>query len=490
LSYTIENEQSPFYISQNVVSIPGYEIRDTDWLSDSEFILNFPNGYDVSVDTDLCVVSSDDELGHVICQSGVSSQPVGDKITFEVSKPAEELELLSDPIPMQAQDLRIRVRYVEGEEAWSQKIVKVLSRALPVLEQVMGFQYPGSGELEVVMSMNAETFGYAGFLDDEDTIHLRPSATRFITVHEGAHLWSGPFDSVWLTEGWAEWAARETVRQLQMDPGEPPDTMPRKDTIKRPLQDWQHVGVQTDEAEDIETYGYAKSYTTIARLVKLVGLKQLQAANRAFADTIGVNEKSSTLRADSYSYFEQLLKQVKNKKKRTQLRRLWKNRVLNDQGKALLGRRGVAWKDAETLRKRIEPLGWEMPISVMNDFAGWHFYSFGSDLRDAEKVLDVWEATIPLLAQLDWQSDDLVQRWFETAFDWRRTEIAATYRLELAQRAVELQQKLETDTSLNPTTVSTARDFLQQAGQTLQAGNSYRADDLVSQARELIGLSD
>ncbi len=484
LRYTISDVQPPFYLSDNVMSLPGYVIKDKTFVAKGSFSIEFPDDLDVTVDSDLCAVKNGGQSNLVTCNQGVSSQRVGEQLTFEASKSADEEELVSDPIPMQEQDITIRVRYAEGEEEWAQKVVDVLTRALPVLEEVMGFPYQGSGEIEVVRSATAETGGYEGRYEDADTVRIHPSASVATIVHEGAHLWSWPFKDTWLTEGWAEWSARETMRRLKMNPGEEPFVMPKKDTVKMPLQDWEHMGLDTDEAEEIESYGYAKSYDTMQRLVKLVGLEQLQQVNRFFAEASAEDYNKA---ADSYAYLEKLLEQIQSKRKASRLRKLWRARVLNEEGRKLLQKRDEVWKDAEALRKRAAELGWEMPQSLQDDLTYWHFYSFRNDLRSAQEVLDAWESATPLLAKLGWQPDDLVQRRFETESDWKRTVRAAEHRVKLAQQALEVQEKIQSG-QLSRKQALRARKLLKEAGQALQDGNIYRADKLVAQARKAAGL--
>lgn len=486
MDYAIGDVTPPFYTSQNVVSIPAYEIEYRDWVYDGKLAVDFPAGFDIELDSDLCSISREAIAARAVCPEGVSSQAAGSYFLIEAAKEAKEQELISDPVTMQEQDIRIRVRYVEGEEAWAQKVVTVLTEALPVLEEVMGFPYQGSGEIEVIRSRSSDTLGYEGLYEDADTVGILPSATRGTIVHEGAHLWSWPFDSVWLKEGWAEWSAREAMRRLKMNPEDSEYKMPRRDKVKMPLQDWTHVGFDSDEDEQIEQYGYAKSYDTIKRLVKLVGLPKVQEVNRAFAESA---EKGDPLLADSYSYLELLLQHTQNKKLFRRLRKLWTERVLNKQGKALLTQRDGMWKQVRTLEARIEPLGWATPQSLLENMLYWRYYSARSDLRNAAKVLDAWEAALPLFARLGWQPDDLVQRQFESGSDWQRTVRAAEHLLELAQQAVAVQEKIASDTNLSESTVAKARAWLHLAGSALKSGNSYQADKLVTQALEMVGLS-
>ena len=484
LDYLVTKARPPFYLSPNVVSLPLFQIDDGEtWIASGQVTIHFPQGFEIDQFTDYCEVNSDEPTVH--CESGVSSQPVGDFFVIEGIRSAEARELLSDPIPLQRQSVRVRVKYVTGEDAWAQKIVDVLAKALPELERIHGFPYQGSEEIEVVRSSASEIWGYEGMLLDEDTISIQPNASNATIVHEAAHLWSWPFEPIWLSEGWAEWSAREAIRRLKMDPESYPHRMPRRDTMKIPLQDWKHMGLATEDAADIEEYGYAKSYDTMQRLVKLVGLAKLQKANAFFAEK---SEGEPLLRADSYSYFEWLLQRTPNKAKARQLRKLWRSRVLNKEGKALLSQRDAMWKEVDKLAARAKKVGWDTPQSLQDDMLYWHFQTARQHLEMARQVLDIWEETLPLLDALGWQPDDLTQRRFETSSRWDWTLKIAERRLKLARSAMSVQKKLQQDDSLDDATIKSARKWLDEAGKAFQAGNMHLAEMHVLQARRDVGL--
>ncbi len=484
LEYVIVKAQPPFYVSPNVVSVPLFQLDgQQEWVTSGKIFLRFPKGFEISQFTDYCEVN--DINSTVTCDEGVSSQPVGDLYVIEGERAAEAKELLSDPIPLQEQDVRIRVRYVSGEDAWAQKIVSVLTRALPELERIHGFPYQGSDEIEVRRSTSSDIWGYEGMLMDEDSIYIQPNAPNSTIVHEAAHLWSRPFEPVWLFEGWAEWSAREAVQRLEMDPESYPYRMSRRDKIKMPLQDWDHVGLYTEEAEKIEEYGYAKSFDTMKRLVKLVGLEKLQKANAFFAKK---SKDDPLLRADSYSYFEWLLQHTPNKRKARQLRKLWRSRVLNKEGKALLGQRDDMWKQVNALSARAQKIGWDTPQSLLDDMLYWHFQTAAHHLKKAHQTLDIWEEAAPLFEELGWEPDDLTQRRFETSSRWDWTVKLAERRLELAQSAIEVEEKLRNDPSLDEAARGAARMWLEEAGKAFQEGNMHLAEMRVNQARLKVGL--
>ena len=486
LSYDIKKAQPPFYVSENVASIPAFTIENRSWVAQGRVVVDFPDDFTVEVDEDGCTIQP--QKARVVCSEGFTSQPAGDFFVIEGQSDAEEKELVSDLIPMQEQDIRIRVRYLEGEEAWANKVVNVLSQALPVLEEVMGFPYEGSGEIEVIRSTTGETYGYAGGYEDDDTVRILPNASRATIVHEGAHLWSWPFASVWLSEGWAEWAARETIRRLKMNPEEGEYQLPGRDKLKMPLESWEHVGLESDEDADIEQYGYAKSYDTIKRLVKLVGLERLQEVNARFAE---LNKDDDALQATGYAYLEALLQQPNKKKQAQRLIKLWKARVLDEGGKALLAQRKEMWKQVRALQERVDAMGWQMPQSILTDMLFWHYTSASRSLQDANQVLDLWEQAQPLYDQLGWQPGDEVQRRFERGDNWNSTLWAARRYLKLAKEAVAVQQALAQGGDWDEATAAQARALLEQASEELsQIGGLTRALERVSQARALLGLPE
>ncbi len=478
LRYVIKSERPPFYVSKNVVRFPGFLAGDKGWLS-----VELPADFKISLDSEKCWIREADGIKRVWCGGEKPITDTGRALFYlDAYRPATERVLVSDPIPMQEQELSIKVRYFEGEEDWAQKVVDTLSKSLPVTEQVMGFPYQGPAQLELVQSTKAETMGYAGLYEDEDTVLIRPGATREVIVHEGAHLWSAPFDSRWLIEGWAEWSARETLRRLKMKPEYPYSKLPRRDKIKMPLQNWEWIGPETEDEWEVEDYGYAKATAAIARLVKIVGLKHVQEVNRAFFSASIADDPHF---ANTTSYFEAMMRATKKKK---QVRKLWASMIFDAAHKKQLERRDKMMKKVRALETRVAKQGWQMPQSVQDDLNNWLFYSLNNDLRSAGETLDVWQEMMALYDKLGWQADDLVQRQFETSSDWKRTLRAVKHRRRIAQQALAVQARLDADNDLAPDVIARVRALLQETGEAMRQGESYRADKLIAQAQALAGL--
>lgn len=485
LDYVIEDPQPPFYVSNNVVSVPVFEVDASSDIASGRVEMSFPEGFVLSKYENARHCTMLDDEGMVECEGRFSSQPDGQIIVIEGTREADAQELWSDPIPLEKQDVRIVVRFVTGEEAWAHKVLDVMTQALPELERIHGFPYLGSDVLEVVRSSVGDIAGYEGMLVDEDTIQMQPTAPNATIVHETAHLWSWPFEDVWLFEGWAEWSAREAIRRMEMDPEAPPYRLPRRDTIKLSLQDWQHVGVDTAEDARMEDYGYAKSYDTMKRLAKLVGLATLQEANAYFADA---SRWHPYYQADSYAYLEYLLEHVDKKRTRQQVRKLWRNRVLNREGKAMLAQRDTMWKTLQKIEARGEKLGWGAPQSLRREMLYWQFDFLERHFPLAQETLKVTEATHALYETLGWQPDGVIQKRYEESGAWARTLELAQQRRDLAQQAVDVLDWLQAHPDqLDEDIQADARGLIADAGDALADGHFHQAEMMVNQAWKMIG---
>ena len=488
LDYIIDDPQPPFYVSSNVVSVPVFQQRASSAITSGRVVMTFPKGFALSKFENARDCSADVDEMTVTCEGRMSSQPGGQMIVIEGTREAEDRELWSEPIPLEKQDVRIVVRFVTGEEAWAQKVLDVMTQALPELGRIHGFPYGGSHVIEVVRSSVQDIEGYAGMLMDEDTIQIQPAAPHAAMVHETAHLWSWPFEDVWLTEGWAEWSAREAIRRLEIDPESPPFRLPRRDTIKLPLQDWKHVGVGTMEDARVEDYGYAKAYDTMKRLVKLVGLATLQEANAYFAE---VSRWHPYYRADSYAYLEYLLEHVDKKRTRQQVRKLWRNRVLNREGKALLAQRDTMWKALQKIEAHGKKLGWGAPQSLRREMLYWQFDLLKRHFPLAQETLKVTEETYALYATLGWQPDGIIQKRYEESAAWVRTLELARQRQELAQRAVHILAWLQAHPDrVDEDIQADVRRYVADAGDALAEGHVHQAEMLVNQAWKLMGAPE
>ncbi|MCO6449265.1 MAG: hypothetical protein J5I90_00625 [Caldilineales bacterium] len=296
LDYHLAEAPDPInYVTRNVARFSAFLVGDNGQIS-----AKIPADYHISLDSDACDLKAADDWQHIVCEP--FSERGAHAFSVEAVRPTVSRTLTSPPIQLQKQTIRLEVSYSDGEEAWANKVVDVLSKALPILEEVMGFPYDGPEVLKVAQTSSGVLEGYAGRYE-QGLIRVKAGASRELITHEGAHIWSAPFLERWLVEGWAEWAARETMRRMNMRPESP---YPRLKDLRQadlPLSEWDfNPDIRGSVEQMRETYGYTKSVRLVALLVKRVGLQELQAINRSF-----LPEADAELGwADSDAYYEAL----------------------------------------------------------------------------------------------------------------------------------------------------------------------------------------
>ena len=296
LDYDLTEGADPInHITRNVARFSAFLDSDRGLIS-----AKIPAAYTVDLDSEVCDLQKEADWQHVVCRTAI---PRGTHaFTIEAVRPTATHILKSDPIQLESETVRLEVSYIDGEEKWANKVVDVLSQSLPVLEEVMGFAYDGPKVLKVVQTTSGALEGYAGHYK-AGVISVAAGSSRELIVHEGAHIWSAPFLSRWLMEGWAEWSAREAMRRVKMKPELSYVRLKDIEQVDLPLARWDfNPDIVDADEQNHESYGYAKSVRLVALLVKRVGIESLQEINRSF-----LPETSAELGwADSAAYYDAL----------------------------------------------------------------------------------------------------------------------------------------------------------------------------------------
>jgi hypothetical protein len=113
--------------------------------------------------------------------------------------------------------LNLRVSYFQGEDAFAKHVKELATVALPVMEELYGFSYPGPEDIHLEERGRVITLGYEGLASCDDTaceIAVSPVSSDHTILHEMAHLWSSLYENRWLSEGFAEFIAVETASRL------------------------------------------------------------------------------------------------------------------------------------------------------------------------------------------------------------------------------------------------------------------------------------
>jgi len=192
-------------------------------------------------------------------------------------------------VPLADGNLTIALSYFRGEEAVAQHHQELMTAALPVIEQVYGFDYSGPPAVDISQGGRQSIFGYEGLTgceDDRCEIVISPIADDYTVLHELAHLWSDIYDERWLSEGFAQLLALEVAPQLPEGLVRGPAPQRSPSTIDLALDDWEQLGSAinaSDEERDRIAAGYDYSLRFIEELRFRFGMDTLRAVNRNIA---------------------------------------------------------------------------------------------------------------------------------------------------------------------------------------------------------------
>lgn len=123
---------------------------------------------------------------------------------------------LSGVVSMQERDVKVTVYYRPGDEEWAQNIFDTAVEALPILEELAGFCYSHTFNVEVYPKSDREMEGFGGKNLMERGIWINrdvftPETVKYgsvtlLVLHEMAHYWSDEaiYRRPWLKEGFCE----------------------------------------------------------------------------------------------------------------------------------------------------------------------------------------------------------------------------------------------------------------------------------------------
>ena len=298
-------------------------------------------------------------------------------------------------VELQERTLSFTVTYFEGDEPFANHLRELIPAALPIIESHYGFAYTGATDVKVTQGGRQSVLGYEGIASCAESgceIVVSPIADDATIIHELAHLWSSIYSERWLSEGFAQLVADETVGALppNLVRGEAP--RPLSAEVDLPLDEWGEVssviGANADELT-IENAGYDLSLRFLEALRFEIGSSALKRVNAAIA--------ASGTAADSQRYID--LVEEAHGLNVDQLFATW---VFPDSYNTVLESRRTArdrLTDLET-RALVEDLPQGLAAEVREHVSAWRFDS-------AVEALDAIDANIARYHSLSDQLIDL-----------------------------------------------------------------------------------
>jgi hypothetical protein len=233
-----------------------------------------PADYDVRVDGDDLTATRD--ASAVRLESG----PVADPTTWLARVTAvrpSSYTTLSAGVALASGTVDLQVRAWTDDEAWGEATMALLTRALPLLEEGIGLDYPRVGPLVVVESVPDLVGELSEPVAEAGEIAVGFNQSPFTTLHQVAHVWISEqlVGDRWIREGFASQAAAAPAAELEVAlPYDPAARSTELVEAAFPLISW-GAGAATAEQD---AFGYAASWALAERLAAAVGADALRLA--------------------------------------------------------------------------------------------------------------------------------------------------------------------------------------------------------------------
>jgi hypothetical protein len=309
----------------------------------------------------------------------------------------------------------ILVRAWEDDPDWGTKVRGIISKGLPVLQDLIGMGYQVHGGLQIEEAAVSRLGDYAGLYNPEtEAIDLRYDADGYTALHETAHTWFNYnlFSGRWPEEAWAEYYGVEAGKRIGTD-GQAFVLTPQTSAVRFPLNAWADPGQESTVRED---FAYAASY----RLAQLIAARAGQAGLREVWQAAENNQNAyqprhpagspETGAAKVVEGWQQLLDLLEERTGHSYVD-LWRQWVVTSAQAKLLDQRAKARADyARTLTAAGD---WELPYDARYSIGAWQFDFLHTELADARAVLTDRDRIAARAARLSLSVPSTVKTDFE-----------------------------------------------------------------------------
>ena len=379
LAYTLADGNDPqLRIRPSVIVFPAWSFGTA-----SEVSIAVPTGYEVRIDGDELAESE----GRLV--SGPIDDPAG-WLALVTATRLGEYASFDATVPLDGGTADLEVRAFADDEAWGQRTLGLVERALPLLEGEIGLPYPRLGRLVLIESVASDASGFAETTTTGTEILVAFDQPPFTALHQVAHVWlsSALIEARWIREGLASEVAGRVAGDLEVEPPYDPATEASEGADAAfPLDAW--TASQDPEAE---TYAHAASWAFISELSSSIGPDALQSVLARVVSSIGPYA-ASEIEADppdagataetpltSRSFLDHV-EAVSD----ADLSGPFAERILAEADVALLPARAEARLAFDELVA--EASGWDVPDPVRAAMTEWRFEEADSQMADAHTWL-------------------------------------------------------------------------------------------------------
>jgi hypothetical protein len=407
LTYILADGDGPqLRVRPAVVVFPAWGFGTT-----SAVTVTVPTGYEVRIDGD-ALTESDGRL-----VSGPIANPA-QWLAVVTAARATEYATFGATVPLDGGTADLEVRAFADDEAWGERTLALVQRALPLLEEEIGLPYPRVGGLVLIESVASDASGFAETPNAGAEILVAFDQPPFTAIHQVAHVWisSQLIEARWIREGMASEVAGRIAGELEVDPPYDPAaaTTERADAAF-PLDSW---AASQDPAA--EGYAHAASWAFVAELAAAVGPETLRTVLGRVASSIGPYAETA-IDADPPDdasipqvplTSRTFLDHLETVAGATDLAERFSERIFTDADIELLPARAEARADFNEL---VAAAGaWGAPDPVRAAMTSWSFDEAQAQMEEAATWLDARDALLVEMKAAGLSAPDRLQQAYRS----------------------------------------------------------------------------
>jgi hypothetical protein len=381
--------ERPVRITPSIVSFNAWAFATPD-TPGATVALNVPAEYNVAIGRGPLDGPTTTKSGEQAWTSGPLDDPlefVADVVADRLGAPVEtlrEVTLTNDPAA-------IIVRSWPDDTAWSDRVLGLLERALPLLEDEIGVPWPIDAPLILEESLTRGTDGYSGLFDPAaPRIEVSYAASDVIILHELAHAWfnGGLVADRWAAEAFASYYADIVAVRLGLA-ATPLDPVDPTAAVAIPLNAWGE-----GEPPEAEAYAYAASLELARAIADRIGAENLRRTWSLVAAGIAayppdpavdpLSDPGGAEQAAGPPDWRALLDTLEDGAGQP-LDDLWRTWVARPEDLLALDARGPAREAYGRTLRAAQP--WRLPPSIREAMRAWQFDVAGELSVQAEAVL-------------------------------------------------------------------------------------------------------
>ena len=368
LAYSLPDGKDPAVrIRPSVVIFPAWSFGTS-----SEVVVQLPSAYRVSSDGDALTAATSGATTTLSSGKITDPQHWLAVVTADRQTP---MFTVSQSVPLDGGTVDLNVSSWADDKAWGDRTLKLLTAALPRLQERIGLPYGGVGPLQVTEALPSGPSTIGEVSTGVQELQIGYDQPAFTVLHQAAHVWIGAdlAGDRWIREGLASHYAALVARDLKVaQPYDPAVQAKAQQDNGLALEAW----TATSTAEQ-DAYGYPASWAFIDQLSGDVGEDRLGAVLERVSNGIGAYDpqapaadsaapRPGVTPLDSRSLLDQL-QAVSNQ----DLSAAFGTTVFGDASDALVTQRAAALKAYGDLLKAAGD--WGAPRPVRSAMADWAF---------------------------------------------------------------------------------------------------------------------